>query len=1034
MNTSGPRELDPLQNLFPEIEKIVQFIEVKDAVQAAAYETSESATNGEIWIHALLEDDSYLTYCPYWDASMFEEISHSIDKASIQKMINEPYTVPLRFHDNLLKRGRQKFLKLYEEKNDYYRMLAGLPPYGTDPKEYVYLSEPMRNQLHTSDEPIHMLSDLIQNSFMATDEYKQLLIDHPDKTYLKYLGRRKVDLFTARRAHDFELIRYPNGQADINPNLLKKFASIYADYREYVMMTLYNEEFEGIYENYRNFMGLVILTHTLLQITNSSVEAATDRNFLDDSILHIILSMYDIPNTLILTAQTRRDLAINMLKLTREKGLNDVYYDLIKILGYHDIIISKLMLMKGQKFTDGAVTDQDGSVITSLDEAEKKSQFEPYFIQLGLNDQTPYNTISSGMAPVHSYHKIVDNDPTWWDLSDTRAALLNKIYSTTDSKYIMVEANIQQMKYMFESIYFMRMILDNRDATDLIMLEIPEIFGTKQVSIYDLMVYLLAVSCMNNGLTGEITSEDSRLLATAGFNFDMDLDSFEEYLNSCKYVDKERVRSFLEDLVLDGESDIPRLFNDVLYPLREWLERKIASAETRGEYVEYESIYRAMFTYDINRNSFLDDFEMPIITIQKSLNVSSEDMRMFQHFYPHSMTGETITVDTYEQSRYKSPFLSRDRIVDWYIHVVVDTPRGPDDRGYVYFYDILNCKDCRELTNPDGTRVFMDYNDGEVGWEINKKAVNAAIELIRRLDDKRMLRAFMQVNTPVLNSGGTSYAAGLLLPANIRTGLYKDILIQKLQMDLNGLAEPPKTYLEYLYRKNPDLYELLVKDDRFHHDHDTWLNDALTITLAIEGRLNMHLKYFEQAVVGNEMFFQPLITLIKHFKSQLVDFAKTGLRFVFGDKIDAGGNSNMFKLFDEVKFIVHFVTLASRGYESQFGLYDAMHSVKHHIVMKDRTDVYEMREGEGFASHVRTARMGSMYLVDEVKFFRNGEPLDPGGYNDPSHWISGEPGTGRWSEEDDILMQTRMEQARVKTLPVDLDGWKDYVPSPIQKE
>ncbi|MCM1439515.1 MAG: hypothetical protein NC131_10005 [Roseburia sp.] len=1033
MNTSGSRETDPLQNLFPDIEKIVKFIEVKDMVQARAYETTESATQAEIWIHAKMGDDDYLTYCPYWDGAMFQEINHSLKPQQIQAMIKDPYTIPLAYHENLLKRGRERFLEQYEEKNDYYRMLAGLPPYGTPSRDYVYLSEPMRNQLHTSNKPIHMLSDLIQNSFMATDEYKQLLIDHPDKTYLKFLGRYKIDTFAARKAYDFEIVRYPDDHADINPNLLTKFATLYADYREYVMTTLYNEDFEGIYENYRNFMGLVIMTHTMLQICNSAVESVTDRNFLDDSILYLILSMYDIPSTLILTTQTRRDLAISMLKLTREKGLDEVYYDLIKILGYQDIIISKLMLMKGQKFENGNVVSEDGAVINSLDEAEKNAKFEPYFIQLGLDDETPYRTITSGAAPIHSYKKIIDGDPTWWDLQDTRDALMKKMYSTSNSKYIMVEANIQQMKYMFESVYFMRMILDNRNATDQIDLEIPEIFGTQRISIYDLMVYLLAVTCMNNGLTGEIISEESQLLATAGFNFDMDLDSFEEYLDSCKYVDKERVRSFLDDLVLDGETDIPRLFNDVMYPLREWLERKIASAENRYEYVEYESIYRAMFTYDINRNSFLDDFEMPIQTIMRTTGVTKEEMQMYQHFYPHSMSGTAITVDSYEQSRYKSPFLSRDRLVDWYIHIVVDTPYGPDDRGYVYFYDILNCKDCRELTNPDGTRVFMDYQDGEVGWEINKQAATAALEMIRRLDDQTMLRAFIQVNTPVLNSGGVSYSAGTLLPANIRTGLYKDILLQKLQMDLAGLAEPPKTYLEYLYRKNPTLYDLAVKDDRFHRDHDAWLNDALTITLAIETKLNMHLKYFEQSVVGSEMFFKPLITLMKRFKSRLVDFAKTGMRFVFGDKIDSGGNSNMFKLFDDVKFIVHFVTLASRGYESQFGLYDAMHSTTHHIAMKDQTQVLRMTEGEGFTAKERVERMGAMYLYDEMIFFRNGEPLDPGS-SDPSHWIPGEPDTGRWSEDDDILMQIREGSTRVKSAPVDLDGWKEFVPSAIQKE
>ena len=88
-----------------------------------------------------------------------------------------------------------------------------------------------------------------------------------------------------------------------------------------------------------------------------------------------------------------------------------------------------------------------------------------------------------------------------------------------------------------------------------------------------------------------------------------------------------------------------------------------------------------------------------------------------------------------------------------------------------------------------------------------------------------------------------------------------------------------------------------------------------------------------------------------------------------------------------------------------------------------------MEEGDGFAAHKRTANMGSLRMVDEVKFFRNGQPLDPGSPTDPSHWISGEPGTGRWPEEDDFLMRTRTSTARIRSLPVDLDGWKDYLPS-----
>ena len=93
---------------------------------------------------------------------------------------------------------------------------------------------------------------------MSTSEYTTLVANNPDKKYLKYLGLYKIDILTARRAKDFELIRYSGGRSDINPNLVKEFGILYTDYREYVMSTLYNKQLETVYANYRTFMGMLI--------------------------------------------------------------------------------------------------------------------------------------------------------------------------------------------------------------------------------------------------------------------------------------------------------------------------------------------------------------------------------------------------------------------------------------------------------------------------------------------------------------------------------------------------------------------------------------------------------------------------------------------------------------------------------------------------------------------------------------------------------------------------------------------------------
>ena len=1020
MNLNDSKQTNPLQNLFIDVKKILDFIEIKDNKQAMDNETTESRNMAEIWMNAKIHNDTYVTYKQWWTFPMFKEIQNNIKLSEVNFYIKYPYNVPLSFQEHLLEKGRERFLELYEEQNNYYRMINGLPPYKIDKSEFIYLSPELQQKFHVSaDTPVHLLSEYNQNQYISTSDYQSVLENNPDKLYLKYLGRYKIGIYEARNAKDFDIIRYPLNSIDINPNLLNIFASLYADYREYVMVVLYNSNFEDLYTNYRTFMGVIIMSFTLLQIGNKALELANGNVFLDDTILHIILSMYGIPESLLLTNEVRRNLANNILKLVREKGTNEVYYDLIQILGYQDVVISKLLLMKGQQFDSNnnykVITDSDVEYNNNLadDDPDKKNEIysiKPYFLQIDLKDKNPYKTITDGNAPIHTYESIITNDPTWWDFSDTKKVLHDSIYSSSDSKYIMIEAVINQMKYMFESIYFTRMILDNKNSTDEFLIEIPEIFGTQMVSVYDIIIFIICATCMNNGLNGTIITETDKLLATCGFNFDININTFTEFLNTTRYVDKSKILEYLEKISISDKSDINRLFNDIMYPLREWLETKIVSSDNRHEYLEYESIYKALFTYDITRNQFLDDFQTPIQIITEKYNLTENDMLALQHFYPRTISGKAVTIDEYNQSvnssRYRYPFLTYNYHITWNIHIVIETPYGDDDRGYLYFHDILNCNDLRELTNPDGTRIFMDYESNEEGWVINQQAVDKVLYLINSLDENELQYAFFQIRTPVLNSDGFAFEENEKLPANIRTGIFKSILYDKIVMDMQGLAVPPVTYFEYLYRKNPSLYNLLIDDDRFNLNKDAWMNDIMTIVLALETELNMHMKYFEQSIIGESLFFKPLITLIKHFKSTMVDFAKTGLKYIFSDKIDSGGNSNMIRLFDEASFIINFIASTGKGYDAKFGLFDAEFKMVHYIHLYDRLELFRMISGHGFAASVIEKEMGSVHLTDDMIFYVNGKLL-----------------------ESTTADHTVNEYHRIHQSLVDLESWSDYVKS-----
>ena len=89
---------------------------------------------------------------------------------NVNRWIKNPLTVPNIYRENLRIKGREAFLDQYEETNDYYRMLNGLPPVGTKEEDFIYLTVPMRNQLHASSDPVHKLSPIIQNSYMNTDD------------------------------------------------------------------------------------------------------------------------------------------------------------------------------------------------------------------------------------------------------------------------------------------------------------------------------------------------------------------------------------------------------------------------------------------------------------------------------------------------------------------------------------------------------------------------------------------------------------------------------------------------------------------------------------------------------------------------------------------------------------------------------------------------------------------------------------------------------------------------------------------------
>ena len=271
------KDSNPISGLFPQIKKILNYIVVKNSREADKYETPEMARESDIYHLALLEQDTYLLYTDMFTVEMFLQISPMIRRELIRSWIENPYNVPLIYHDYLCEMCRKIVIENHVEKNEYYRKLNGLPPLEATEDDFVYVPERIRNTIYSThtipDVPIHEMNSTDQDLISGDPWFQSYVEAHPEKEYLKYIGRLTIDPVVARKARDLELIRFiPNGDfVDLNPYLLKDFTSIYNNYRDYMIFNLYNKNFEVMYENYRPFMMLLLTLFVINQLDRKSV-------------------------------------------------------------------------------------------------------------------------------------------------------------------------------------------------------------------------------------------------------------------------------------------------------------------------------------------------------------------------------------------------------------------------------------------------------------------------------------------------------------------------------------------------------------------------------------------------------------------------------------------------------------------------------------------------------------------------------------------------------------------------------------------
>lgn len=617
--------INPMSRLYDDMLRILDSMTIKYSYLADKYETLEVRSNAEKYLLAYEHKDSFFTYDDYTEEE-YLSADKTLDEPTIISYMNDLTTVPVSLQSKLLNARRESILVNYEEMNDYYRMLNGLP--NLDEKDLIfYLPKEMSERYNIPEGiPIHRIEDEVGSYYIRAIEasgYIDTLIKEnegiPEARYLEHLGSKRIDIPFARQSKNFAILYL--SPYDIMDTTYQEFIRIYEQCRSYFMSTIYIYEYREVVTKYDNFIALCIFIMTMQQLSVRVLKNATDREFYDVRAIQILYETYGLPFNNRVDTTTQKQIAQNVNMLIQRKASNRVIVDLCSILGFNGIEIYEYYLMKQRLF------DSSGRPIfktkTSINKTTGKEEevydyenmFNLYFQRVNIMDEDVHNALTDSLNRM-DYYDVVYYDPFWWEDDDLKKEIWQTEYNVMESKYLGLSIPYRMTDMIFQSVYLMRIIEDKHIELQDIKIDLPKITD-KPVTLVEVIILMCAMMCKRHNISGKIYTMPSQLIHVMevldqevnnehGYKevlgFDFDMFSHENIESTKKILEKYLVE---RDYIISNHHDV--------------------DIKGDGTQDEYAPTHLVRYKED---KSALDQFEKYLLTISsESLGYSAEEKR-----------------------------------------------------------------------------------------------------------------------------------------------------------------------------------------------------------------------------------------------------------------------------------------------------------------------------------------------------------------------------------------------------------------------
>lgn len=571
---------------------ICRDLEIKDQNKANLYETVESVKNSDLYIKCVENKATISNFIYTYD----ELISYGLDKKFINEYIKDPTTIPKTFHSKIISIRTNSFLESYNELNNYYRMLDGLPDIGD---EGILVPDGLIDMTIYHDsidlsKKIHEMTKDEQDVLLILDVINTIIESYPKAKYLKHIGSNKISIYRARKALEFQLLFIPT---DIPIEISRRFETEYEINRQYIMKRVYSEAYKYQSDHYDSFIAIFIIISTLCDVFSKVPDFFIKGDIFDLKTIKLIFESNGIDYFPNIPKKYQLAMVRNLNRLKKYKASYQSIVDISSLFGFDNIEIFKYYILKER------LTDKNGAYVFNEEDSDN---YDLKFIKVPIDGVV--DDYINEPKNILAYNEITDQDRYWDGQEDhnyIRQKIIDYEFNILRTQYLSIDTVYSMTELSFEISYFYNMLFDDVILEDKLMIKVPTISTIVPFKFTDILCYMFALGYMYMGISDNILYKPSEVLTIHGFNFKANMEVLGNYIANKGYT--------LEQLGIT-DFQIPKTslltYNQLLYVFTQnrkiynHLYDEMRTADNKDIYDIYKSLYDALMITEVNMDFF----------------------------------------------------------------------------------------------------------------------------------------------------------------------------------------------------------------------------------------------------------------------------------------------------------------------------------------------------------------------------------------------------------------------------------------------